>query len=166
MALFIALGTVLAFIAIPIWPLAATWGITYDPANVPTMIGGLAFGPGAGMVIGVLSAAIHCIFTTDFVGACMNVVAVFGFVVPAAGIYRKERTTSRLILGLIVGCITSVLLIIPANLIVWPVFYGLPLATSLTYVVPLMIPFNLLKAGLNSVLSLALYKSLHRLIED
>lgn len=165
MSIFIALGALLAFIPLPIFPPAAAFGITYDPSNVPAILGGLAFGAGPGSIIGILSAALHGLLTGDYVGTMMNIVAVVGFVVPAALICRTRRTTGRLIVGLIVGSLVSVALIIPANLIVWPLYYGIPFDVTLTYVVPLMLPFNLLKALLNAVLSFALYKSLYKLLQ-
>ncbi|MCL1846402.1 MAG: ECF transporter S component [Coriobacteriia bacterium] len=165
MAIFIALGALFGFIPIPIFPPAASFGITYDPANVPAMLGGFAYGAGAGSIIGILSAVVHGLLVGDIVGTCMNIVAVVGFVVPAALICRKSRSNVRLIVALVVGSLVSVALIIPANLIVWPNFYGIPFDVTLTFVVPLMLPFNLLKVLLNSILSFILYKSLHKLLE-
>jgi len=166
MALFVALGTVLAFIAMPILPLAAGWGITYDPANVPAIIGGLAFGPGAGLVIGIFSAIIHGFLVADPAGAIMNIVVVVGFVTPASMIYKQNKTPLRMILGLIAGAIVSVIIVIPANLIIWPIFYNIPFSVGLEYIVPLMLPFNGLKAAINAVLSSVLYQSLRKLIES
>jgi riboflavin transporter FmnP len=165
MALFVALSALFAFIPLPLFPPATMFGITYDPANVPAALGGFAYGPGAGCLIGILGQAIHGLLAGDYIGALMNIVAVCAFVLPAALICRRSRTIPRLITGLIVGGLASVAVIIPANLVIWPQFYGIPLEATLTYVVPLMLPFNLLKALLNSVLSFLLYQSLHRFLE-
>jgi riboflavin transporter FmnP len=162
MALFTALCAVFAFIPLPIFPPAALFGITYDPANVPVMLGGFGFGPGAGCLIGVLGSIVHGLLSSDYIGTLMNIVVVISFVLPASLICRKSKTTPRLIVGLVVGSIVSVAAIIPMNLIIWPQFYGIPFNETLTYVVPLMLPFNALKALLNSVLSFLLYKSLQR----
>ena len=166
MALFAALGALLAQLQLPIFPLAASIGITYDPSNVPAMIGGLAFGPSAGLIIGILSAVARALMSGDVVGMCMNIVAVVGFVAPASLIYKRKRTTGQLIIGLVVGVIVSVALIIPANLIVWPQFYHVPMDYTLSMIVPLMLPFNLMKATINAVLSFLLYKSLRSLLES
>ncbi|MDR0350114.1 MAG: ECF transporter S component [Coriobacteriales bacterium] len=165
MALFTALCAGFAFIPLPIFPPAALFGITYDPANVPAMLGGIGFGPGAGCLIGVLGALLHGLLASDYVGTLMNVVVVIAFVLPCALICRGSKTTPRLIIGLIVASIISVAAVIPMNLLIWPQFYGIPLEETLTYVVPLMLPFNILKALLNSVLSFLLYKSLRYFLE-
>jgi riboflavin transporter FmnP len=165
MALFIGLGAVLGFIPIPIWPMAATFGITYDPANVPATLGGLGFGTGPGLVIGILSSVVHGILTADMVGTGMNIVAVVGFLVPPAMMCKNDKSSKRMALGLGIGCLTSVALIIPANIFVWPNFFHMPLDATIEAIVPIMLPFNLLKAVLNAVLSFLLYKSLHKLME-
>jgi riboflavin transporter FmnP len=165
MALFTALGTVFAFIPIPIFPPAAAFGITYDPAAVPAMLGGLGYGPGAGSLIGVLGLAIHGLLSSDYVGALINIAAVLPFVLGCSLVCRKSKTNLRLIIGLLVGSVLSVAVIIPANLLIWPQFFGIPFDVALTYVVPLMLPFNILKAILNSVLSFLLFKSLRRFLE-
>jgi riboflavin transporter FmnP len=162
MALFTALCAVFAFIPLPIFPPAALFGITYDPANVPAVLGGLGFGPGAGCLIGVLGWVLHGLLASDYIGALMNITVVLAFVAPCALICRRSKTTARLVVGLVAGSIVSVAVIIPVNLVIWPQFYGIPFDETLTYIVPLMLPFNALKALLNSVLSFLLYKSLWR----
>jgi riboflavin transporter FmnP len=165
MALFTALSAVFAFVPLPLFPPATAFGITYDPANVPAMLGGFVYGPGSGCLIGILGQIIHGLIAGDYIGALVNSVAVAAFVLPAAFICRRSRTNSRLIIGLIVGSVASIAVIIPVNLVIWPQFYGMPLDVTLTYVIPLMLPFNALKVVLNSVLSFLLYKSLHRFLE-
>jgi riboflavin transporter FmnP len=166
MALFVALSAVFAFIPIPLFPPAAMFGITYDPANVPAMLGGFGYGPGAGCLIGILGSLVHGLIASDLVGTFMNIGVVVAFVLPAALICRKSKTSARLIMGLIVGSVLSVAVAIPLNLIIWPHFYGIPFDETLTYVVPLMLPFNALKALLNSVLSFLLYVSLRSFFEQ
>jgi riboflavin transporter FmnP len=165
MALFVALSTVFAFIPIPIFPPAAAFGITYDPANVPAVLGGFGYGPGAACLIGILGALVHGLIASDLVGTFMNIGVVVAFALPAALICRRSKTNTRLIVGLIVGSVLSVAVAIPLNLIIWPQFYGIPFEETLTYVVPMMLPFNALKALLNSVLSFLLYKYLRSFFE-
>jgi riboflavin transporter FmnP len=164
MALFVALSATFAFIPLPVFPPATLFGITYDPATVPAMLGGFAYGPGAGCLVAILGQALHGLLASDYIGALVNIVVATAFVLPAALICRRSRTTPRLIVGLIAGSIASVALIIPVNLIIWPQFYGMTLEVSITYIIPLMLPFNILKALLNSVLSFLLYKSLTRFL--
>lgn len=90
MALMCAIGVLLSFIEFPLLP-GVTW-LKFDASNMPAMVSGFAFGPGAGVAVGILTAIIHGLLMADFTGALMNVLTVTCFVLPAAIIYKKKRT--------------------------------------------------------------------------
>lgn len=93
MALMCAIGVLLSFIEFPLLP-GVTW-LKFDASNMPAMVSGFAFGPGAGVAVGILTAIIHGLLMADFTGALMNVLTVTCFVLPAAIIYKKKRTYPR-----------------------------------------------------------------------
>ena len=167
MAVFIALGTLLAFIPIPLLPGAPT--LTYDPGNVPAIIGGFAFGPVAGIIIGVMSLFLHWILSGDnWVGPVINAVLLISIIIPAALIYRKKKTTKRLIIGLVVGCLIAMALVIPANYGAWFIYVGPDFVQSdffFPFILSAVLPFNVIKLSLNAILSFGLYKSLQKLLE-
>jgi len=86
-------------------------------------------------------------------------------IVPAALIYRKNKKTSRLIIGLVVGCAIAMALVVPANLVAWYLYMGLPFEATLPFILSAIVPFNVLKLLINGVLSFGLYKSLQKLLE-
>jgi riboflavin transporter FmnP len=47
---------------------------------------------------------------------------------------------------------------IPLNLLLTPLFMGAPVQVVVDMIIPAILPFNLIKAGLNSVVTLILYK--------
>lgn len=98
MALMCAIGVLLSFIEFPLLP-GVTW-LKFDASNMPAMVSGFAFGPGAGVAVGILTAIIHGLLMADFTGALMNVLTVTCFVLPAAIIYKKKRTYPAAIGGL------------------------------------------------------------------
>ncbi len=51
------------------------------------------------------------------------------------------------------------------NMIFTPLFMGAPLETVLAMMVPAIIPFNLLKAGINCTVTFLLYKSISHLLK-
>ena len=165
MGVFTAIGAAFTFIPIPLWPPASVFNITYDPANVPAAIGVMSMGIGPGALIGILTMLIHWMLTGDTIGILINIISVTAFVVPLGLICRRRKTTTRLIIGLLAGSCLSALIMVPTNLVIWPSFYHMPFEVTLTYVWPLIIPFNILKAVLNSILVFGLYQSLHKLIE-
>ena len=152
MALMCALGALFMYVQLPILPSAPF--LTYDPSLVPAMVCGFAYGPGAGTAVAAMAIVIHALTTGDWVGALMNLVATLGFILPAAIIYQKMHTYKGAVIGLALGVIAATALSMVANLTIGVWFwYG-----------PAVLPFNLIKTVLNSVLTLAVYKAVSNLI--
>lgn len=162
MALLCAIGVLLSFIEFPLIP-GVTW-LKYDASAMPAMVCGFAFGAGGGLAVGIAGAIIHGILMADFSGAVMNILVVIGFVVPAAIIYRKGRTFPRAIVGLVASVICAVIMAIIGNLVITPAYLGVPLDAVVAMILPILVPFNLLKGIINAVLTLAVYKSISNLI--
>ena len=162
MALMCALSSLFSFVQIPLLPAAPF--LTYDPSLVPAMVCGFAYGPGAGFVVGAIAAVIHGLILGEWVGSLMNICATLFFVVPAALIYRKKHTLAGAICGLAVGVVTATAGGVVANLTIGVAFwYGTPDAI-MPLILPAVVPFNLVKTVLNSLLTLIVYKAISNLI--
>lgn len=162
MALMCAIGVILSFVEFPLLP-GVTW-LKFDASNMPAMVSGFAFGPAAGVAVGIVTAIIHGLLMADFTGALMNVLTVTCFVLPAALVYKKKRTYPAAILGLVLSVIAATIGAIVGNLIVTPMWLGVPLEAVVAMIIPILIPFNLLKGCLNAVLTLIIYKAISNLI--
>ena len=123
-----------------------------------------AFGPAAGLAVGVVGAVIHGILMADFSGAVMNILVVAGFILPAALVYRRSRTFKSGVVGLVLSAITATVMAILGNLVITPMWLGVPLDAVVAMILPILTPFNLIKAGINAVLTLIVYKSISNLI--
>ncbi len=162
MALMCAISTLFMFVQIPLLPAAPF--LTYDPSLVPAMVVGFAYGAGPGVAVGSLAIVIHALITGDWVGALMNFVAALLFVLPAAVVYSKMRTYKGAIIGLVLGVVCATLGSIASNLTIGVWFWYGSADVILPLMVPAVIPFNLLKTVLNSVLTLVVYKAISNLI--
>ncbi|MBR5259032.1 MAG: ECF transporter S component [Eggerthellaceae bacterium] len=162
MALMCAIGVLLSFIEFPLLP-GVTW-LKFDASLVPAMVCGFAYGPAGGLAVGAIGAIIHGILFADLTGCLMNMLVVIGFILPAALVYKRTRTYKAAVLGLILGIIGAVIMAVAGNLLLTPAWLGVPLQAVIDMVIPILIPFNLLKAILNSVLTLAIYKIISNLI--
>lgn len=131
---------------------------------MPAMVCGFAFGPAAGLAVGVVGAVIHGILMADFSGAVMNILVVAGFILPAALVYRRSRTFKSGVVGLVLSAITATVMAILGNLVITPMWLGVPLDAVVAMILPILTPFNLIKAGINAVLTLIVYKSISNLI--
>ncbi len=162
MALMCAIGTLLSFIEFPLLP-GITW-LKFDASNMPAMVAGFAYGPAGGVAVGIVTAIIHGLLMADFTGALMNILVVTCFVLPAALIYKKKRTYKFAIIGLVFSIIAGVIGSIIGNLLLTPSWLGVPFDAVVALIIPVLIPFNLLKGLLNSVITLIVYKSISNII--
>lgn len=162
MALMCAIAALLSFVQIPLIP-GVTF-LTYDPSLMPAMVCGFAFGPGAGIAVGVIAAVIHGLILGEWVGSLMNIVATICFVWPAAAIYCRNRTFKRGVAGLAVSVVAATIGSIVANLTIGVVFWYGSVDAILPLLLPAVLPFNLLKGVINAVLTLIVYKAISNLI--
>ena len=162
MALMCAIGVLLSFVEFPLLP-GVTW-LKYDASAMPAMVCGFAFGPAAGLAVGYVGAIIHGILMADFSGAIMNILVVTGFILPAALVYRRSRTFKSGVIGLVLSAVAATVMAILGNLVITPMWLGVPLDAVVAMILPIPPPFNLAKAGINAVLTLIVYKSISNLI--
>ncbi len=162
MALMCAISAIFMYVQIPILPAAPF--LSYDPSLVPAMVCGFAYGPVSGLTVGVLAVVIHALTTGDWVGGLMNIVAAAFFVIPAALVYKKAHSFRGAIVGLVLGIICATAASVVSNLTIGVWFWYPSMDFIMPLIVPAIIPFNLIKTALNSVLTLAVYKAISNLI--
>ena len=121
-------------------------------------------GPGAGTAVAAMAIVIHALTTGDWVGALMNLVATLGYILPAAIVYQKMHTYKGAVIGLVFGVIAATALSMVANLTIGVWFWYGSVDAIAPLMVPAVLPFNLIKTVLNSVLTLAVYKAVSNLI--
>lgn len=162
MALMCAIGVLLSFIEFPLLP-GAAW-LKFDASNMAAMVAGFSYGPAAGVAVGILTAIIHGLLMADFSGAVMNILVVTCFVLPGALVYKYKHTFAGAIIGLLISVVCAVVAAVAGNLIITPAWLGVPLDAVIAMIVPILIPFNILKGLLNAVLTLIVYKSISNII--
>lgn len=135
--------------------------LTYEPKDVVLTVGGFIFGPIAGLVMSLIVCFVEMITISDsgLIGFLMNFLASGVFIGVSTAIYSRKKSLSRAIVGLIAGSFSMLAIMLLWNYIITPLYTGLPREAVLGLFLPLLIPFNLLKAALNSALILFLYKA-------
>ena len=159
MAMLVAISIVLvAIVRFPIFP-AVTF-LEYDPADIPIMVGTFAFGPGAGILLTVVTSVLQGVTVSAKSGAygiIMHIIATSTLVIVAGLIYRKEKTKKHAIVGLLCGTAAMTLIMIAANLVITPLFMGVP-RSAVWDLMPFIAAFNVVKAGVNSLVTFLIYK--------
>lgn len=165
MAVLAALSIVLmVLVRFPIIPAAPY--LIYEPADVPILIGTFMFGPVAGIAITTVVSAIQAtLLSTDgLVGFVMHMAATGAFAVTAGLIYKRLHHRRGAAVALTAGTVAMTLVMIPVNLIIQPKFYGVPYDAVVKLIVPALIPFNIVKAGINSAVTMFVYKTVSRTV--
>lgn len=154
-----------SLIHLPLIPAAAF--LEYDPADVPILLGTFAMGPAAGLALTVIASVIQGVTvsaSSSWYGIVMHIIATGTFVLVAGNIYKGHKTKKAAIIALLAGTISMALIMIPANLILTPIYMGAPRAAVVALLPTGIIPFNLIKAGLNSIITFVLYKRVSGLL--
>lgn len=180
-ALLAAVASVLMFInfALPLFPPF----IKMDISDVPALIASFAIGPHAGVLVELIKNTINLTHSsTGGVGELANFSIGCAFVVPAGQLYRRNKTMRGAMIGLSAGLFCMTFVASVANYYVLIPLYShfVPLEailgmyrainpyanTLLRAILMSVVPFNLLKGALASVLTLCVYKRLSQFIKN
>lgn len=134
--------------------------LVYDPADVPIYITAFAFGPAAGLIVTLIVCLIQAFMLggDGLYGFLMHFVAT-GIVAVVIGLmYARCKTKKRAVMSLAVAVVVAVVVMCVMNILVTPAYMGAPREAVIAMIPTVIIPFNLLKAGLNAVLTFILYK--------
>ncbi len=160
MAIFVALAYVVALVVrFPVPPF-----LTLDLKDAVIAIGAMACGPlsAIGMTAAVALLEFISVGDTGLYGLIMDVLSSVGFAFTAALIYKYKKTFSGAILSLVSAIFVMTATMLLANLIVTPYYMGVSIAAVKGLILPLLLPFNFLKATLNAGVVALLYKPLTR----
>lgn len=164
MAMLVAISIVMvSVIHFSIFPVVSF--LEYDPADVPILIGAFAYGPIAGIILTVITSVIQGLTVSagaGLYGILMHIIATSVLVLVASSIYRAKHTRGGAVVGLVLATISMALVMMVANHFITPYFTGWPTEAVDALLLPGILPFNLLKAGINSVITFFLYKTVSR----
>lgn len=162
-----ALAVILvALVHFPIFPAAPF--LEFDMADMPIIIGTFMFGPWWGMaLVGIVSIVqgVTVSAASGIPGIVMHFVATSAYVVTAGLIYGRCHTLKGAILAMALGSIAQTLIMIPLNYIITSHFMGAPVDAITAMLLPVIIPFNLIKTVANSVLTFIIYKPVSKLLK-
>ena len=177
-----AIGYILMFISVPL-PMLFPEFLKVDISDLPALLGGIALGPMAGVTIALFKNLLQFITgmsTTGGVGEFANFLIGGSFVFTVSYIYSKKRDVAGVIIGLIsgiivmtiVGCIANYFIILPFySKIGWSIDAVVAMGSAinpainnkLSFVIWIIAPFNILKSGIMSLLTLPMYKKTEKI---
>ncbi len=141
--------------------------LSYEPKDTVIVIAGFIFGPMTCVILAILSAFLEMvtISSTGVYGFLMNAIATCAFTVPAAWAYAKMRSQKGAVIGLLSGVLTMAVCMVAWNYIITPYYMSNDQVSAAQMrrtvagmLLPVFLPFNLVKGGLNAALAMLLYK--------
>lgn len=136
--------------------------LKYDPSEVPALIATFALGPLAGISVEAVKAILIQLLRSATLGGpfgiFMNFLAGVTLVGVAGTYYLLEHTKLGAIKSLVFGVLAMTAVMIVANILLTPIFYGLPRDQVVALVLPALLPFNLLKGLFSSLVTYFVYK--------
>lgn len=176
-AIFAALAGVLMFIEIPLFFAPSFYKI--DLSEIPVLICTFYLGPVAGVAAELIKVLIKLLLkgtSTAFVGDFANFAVGCSFILPASMIYHAKPGRRSALIGMLVGTLVMTVFGSAFNAVyLLPKFaalYGMPMEAIIgmgtkinpsitsvsTLVLFAVVPFNLLKGAVDSLLTFLLYK--------
>ncbi|MEE1225098.1 MAG: ECF transporter S component [Clostridia bacterium] len=137
-------------------PFPAAPFLEYDPADIPIIIGTFLMGPVCGLIITVIVSILQGIIfssSSGIIGIIMHIFAT-GFYVIAIGLVSKIKIRQSRIVAVIIGTLVMTAAMVVWNMIFTPIFMNQPFEVVKGMILPIIVPFNLMKAGINGVLAL------------
>lgn len=180
LALLAAISTVLMYIEFPI-PLMPPF-FKLDISTVPVLIGGFLFGPVSGILITLIKDFIHVLSSqTGGVGELADFLCTSAIVGISSVIYKNNKSRKNAVISLAVGIIGLVIVSSLANMYLLIPFYSnvMPIEQifeacnsvnpmingKVTYVIWGVVPFNLLKGVIVSIITMLLYKKISHIVK-
>lgn len=187
-AVLSAISAILYILKFPISAIFPSW-LELNFSDIPALIGTFALGPLSGAIIVVIKILLELIFTgttTMFVGDLADIIMGCAFVVPAGLVYKNHRTFKGALVGLVAGSLCSTAIGILANWLILVPFYlefffngnWAPLLGGMSaifgevsqenfynfYLWASVLPFNLMRCLIATLVVLPIYKHISRLI--
>lgn len=142
--------------------------LEYDPADIPIFIGTFLFGPYWGFSLTVVVSLIQGLTVSagsSWIGIIMHIAATGCFALLAGFVYKKHRDKKHAYIALVLGVMVQTAIMALMNLWLTPVFMGTPRETVMQMMLPVILPFNLIKAGANAVITALIYKRIHKVLQ-
>jgi riboflavin transporter FmnP len=158
-AFMIAVAFVLQFLQTPL-PLLPGY-LQYDLGDFPALVTGFAIGPAAGAAVELGKELLFFVSgrsTAGLLGVAANMLAGVAWVLPAAALYRVWHTKRGAVAALALGALVMNAVMLLANGLFFLRAYGVPAAAVPATLLGAILPFNLIKVTLTSVVTFALYK--------
>ena len=134
--------------------------LSFDLKDVIIVIAGFMMGPMAAGIVTLIVSLIEMftLSSTGLIGLIMNILSSCAFACPAALLYQKQRSLKGAIAGLGCGVVLMTAVMLLWNWLITPLYMHVDRSVVTGMLVPVFLPFNLVKGGINAALTMLIYK--------
>ena len=154
-----------------------------DLSDLPALIGGLALGPIAGIMVQLVKNILHFITKTDTggVGELANFLLGIALIIPPSILYMKYKTKKSAMTGIIIGIIVMAItgalfnyyILLPfyakmmplEQIIAWSASANAAIVDMKTLILYAIVPFNILKGIVVAIFTSILYKRISPILK-
>ncbi|GKX64969.1 ECF transporter S component [Inconstantimicrobium mannanitabidum] len=161
---FTAVAVVLMYFSFPL-PIFPAF-LRFDFSDMPALIGSFALGPVAGVLIELLKNVINVVIKGSYsmlIGEFANFAVGAVWVFTAGYIYKKNKTKKMAVMSLLVSVVVmSVFGSLLNYFVLLPMYtkaFHMEFGNLAVYASTVMLPFNLLKGAITSIVTFPLYKA-------
>ena len=162
-----ALAVVFMFL-IRFWLLPGAKFLEYDMGDVPVIIASLFLGPASGSAVLFFVALIQSLTVSaasSWQGFLMHFLSSEVYIIILWLLNKKLTSKKGFIVSLMIGTLSMTAVMIPLNLIFTPMYMGVPVSAVAEMLLPVIIPFNLIKGCINSFTVFLLHSPLKKILE-
>lgn len=134
--------------------------LSFEPKDALIITSAFMYGPIAGVLVAVVTAFIELltISSTGIYGLIMNIAGSATLAAVAGFIYKHKRTVFGAVISLVMAVAVMTSVMVVTNIIIIPIYMGVPRQAVIDLIAPLLIPFNIVKGVFNASLTMILYK--------
>ncbi len=156
----ISVFSALAYVVVLVVPTIKVGFLTLDFKTAVITLAGLLYGPYATVAASLVACFLEAvtISNTQFWGFFMNVLSSVAFSTTVTVLYRVNHNKRGAVLALSAGVLALTVVMVPANLLITPIYMKVTRDAVVGLLLPLLIPFNLAKGLLNAAAVALFYK--------
>ncbi len=134
--------------------------LTFDIKDAIVTIAGLLFGPIYSFSISLIVALLEFVSQgeTGIWGLIMDILSTATFSTVCALIYKYKKNIKGAVIGLVTAVFATTAAMLLFNIFITPIYMGVERGEVIALIPSLFLPFNMVKAILNSAIVLILYK--------
>ncbi len=134
--------------------------LTFDVKDAVVTLAGLLFGPIYSLSISLITALLEFISIgeTGFWGLLMDILSTATFSTVCALIYKYKKNIKGALVALVTSIFAMTAIMLLFNIFITPIYMGVARAEVISLIPSLFLPFNLVKAVMNSAIVMILYK--------